>query len=188
MRLKELKGYIPVIITKKQYDKLTDKITQLKLANSDLAKENGKRNNQIEKLEKTIMEGNQSLEDTFKEKEELLIEKDKLKKQLWSISTNRDKISKHLKEKNNKIKESEREIKKLNKSVNDFVNQLNDLNKLNQELDVINTDLEKKNEIQANKIKELTSRIEHAMIEYEEDGLPKQSKESLNKLRKRRRK
>ena len=41
--------------------------------------------------------------------------------------------------------------------------------------------LENQNQIQAQKIKELASKTEHEVIEYENDGLPKQTKENFKR-------
>ena len=48
--------------------------------------------------------------------------------------------------------------------------------------------LENKNQVQLEKIKELSQKVEHETIEYENDGLPKQTKQVLTVKRKNRRK
>lgn len=147
----------------------------------------GIKNNEIRRLEKRIetlinenSQKNEALEKTINEKEELLLIVDSLKKLNRSYLATREKLSKHLQKIKKESKENEKLVQKLQNSVDAKERVIVEYEKAIE-------DLESKNQIQSEKIQELSKKIEHETIEYENDGLPKQTKQSLKSKRKIRR-
>ena len=190
------------IVNKNKYLDLIKKQEQLQSCNINLAKDNGEKQkalnaanekiqrmeidnaalkdiqlideNNIKDLENKIMEKNQLIENLIKEKETksiIIADKDKKIDQLKSSNNNLKGAKGGLVAKNNNLRDKldakERVIEEYKKAIEE---------------------LEKKNEIQAEKIKELSKKVKHEIIEYENDGLPKTTKESLKSKRKIRRK
>lgn len=154
---------------------------------------------QIEQAEKSTIRENREKNDIRKELERLKID----------YSSMKQIKDKHIKELEKKIENDSITIQN-NKAVIDELEKYQhkitgqqggytkEINKLKKQVDLKSrvieeykkaiAESEQKNELQAQKIKELLSKAEHETIEYENDGLPKQSKESLKNLRKKRRK
>lgn len=204
------------IVNKNKYKNLINEVEQLKKCNKDMAKENGRRTKEldiandklekqkieisslkdiilideadikskdkkIDKLMKDISVKNQSLENTINYKEQLIIDNSTLKKSLWSCKANRNKISKHLKQVKKDLKKEQKEKEKL-------LDIIDAKERVIEEYKNALENAENKNQLQAAKINELTKKVNHETIEYENDGLSKQTKQSLTAKRKIRRK
>lgn len=166
MRLQELKGYIPVIITRNTYEDLLDQIEQgekgtarenrekneikksyfkLKDQFNEFGcisnKEIDKLNQKIEELTKELSNKNQTLEDFIKEKETLSI----------------------------KVAELEGYKKRVDGQKGGYTKEIN---KLKRQLE----ELENKNKVQAKKIQEFTKSKQHTIEEYKNNGLRKNMK------------
>lgn len=166
---------------KAEIDLKNKEITRLENKIETLTKENAKitrLENKIETLAKENAEKNESLELTINEKEELLLSNSSLKKLNRSYLATREKLSKHIK---TIRKEHKKEIKEL-------LDKVDAKERVIQEYQRALEDSERKNQIQAEKFKELSKKVEHETIEYENDGLPKTTKQSLRAKRKMRRK
>lgn len=190
------------IVNKNQYLDLIKTKEKLENCNKNLAKENGEKQKElnaanekiqrmeidnaalkdiqlidetnIKKLEKDITEKNQLIENLMKEKEAKSI-----------IIASKDKKIEELKSSNNNLKGAKGGLVAKNNNLRD---KLDAKERVIEEYKKAIEELEKKNEIQAEKIKELSKKVKHEIIEYENDGLPKTTKESLKSKRKIRRK
>lgn len=143
-------------------------------------KEIGRLEKRIETLTNENSQKNEALELTINEKEELLLTVDSLKKLNRSYLATREKLSKHLKEVKKAAKETQKLVQKL-------LNNIDAKDRVIVEYKMALEEAEKKNQIQAEKVKELSQKVEHETIEYENDGLPKPTKQSLKSKRKIRR-
>ena len=166
MRLQELKGYIPVIITRNTYEDLLDQIEQGEKGTSRENREKNeikksyfklkdqfnkfecisnkeidKLNQKIEELTKELSNKNQTLEYFIKEKETLSI----------------------------KVVELEGYKKRVDGQKGGYTKEIN-------KLKIIIEELENKNKVQAKKIQEFTKSKQHTIEEYKNNGLRKNMK------------
>lgn len=205
-KLNKIKRHMPIIVTRNYLNDLKDEIKQAEDQADDyqriLKDKKDKCDqleidiNQLEKLKDKEIERlknkissqneelnrkNKLLETTLKEKEEKSIEFEEivqevssLKRKLNAYIANSAKQSKHLEE----LKERIKLLAKINIQNEEKIN-AKDL--IIAEDTKIIEELTKKNEVQASKIQEFTKKIEHIELEYQEDGLPKPTKETLSK-------
>lgn len=166
MKLSELKGYIPVIITRNTYDDLLDQIAQ---GEKGTARENREKNEifkqyrqlkkdfdefeinsnkeikkskqKIEELTNDLSAKNQSLEDVIKEKETLSIRVAELEEYKKQTDGQKGGYTKEINKLKTQLKESEN-----------------------------------KNKVQAEKIQELSKSKPHTIEEYKNNGLRKNMK------------
>lgn len=159
------------ILTNKQYKNLTDETEQLKLANKNLATENGKKTKEF---------------NSFRKGQEVLLEfKDLEIQKVQSIIEEKDCIIKKLEQEveqfNQFLNEREIRINSLNDTIKKQNNKIDAQQQVIKEYEMAIDKLESQNKIQVDKIKELSSQVPHSKIEYANNGLPKQTKEKLKK-------
>lgn len=212
-KLQIIKGYMPVIVTRKYLDGLHEEIEQ-----SDNQADDFNRMRQKEKAEKDQLQKdiNQLEEIKNKEIERL---KNKISSQSDELNSKNKSLEIALKEKEEKsfkLEETTEELSstkrrlssyiaissKQTKHIKDLKDQIKVLTKLKiQNEDSLEAkdlviaedrklieELQEKNRVQASKIKEFSKEVEHNSLEYQEDGLPKPTKEILSKRKFRRKK
>ena len=201
------------IVKKSNYKKLIDKLENFRVCNEELANVNGIRKTEndnlklhFDKLEKEnnslreelkqangniakLKADNVSLTDIQLSNETEINEKNR---QIEDFSNKKSKAIVKLEKELSKIREENIKLGTAKGGLTKENNKLKTL--LNAKIYVIKEyektidDLENKNKIQAEKIQDLIKKIEHETIEYENDGLPKQTKQILTVKRKNRRK
>ena len=201
------------IVKKSNYKKIVDELENLRICNEELANVNGIRKTEndnlklhFDKLEKEnnslkeelkqangniekLKADNASLTDIQLSNETEINEKNR---QIEDFSNKKSKAIVKLEKELSKIREENIKLGTAKGGLTKENNKLKTL--LNAKIYVIKEyekaidDLENKNKIQAEKIQDLIKKIEHETIEYENDGLPKQTKQILTVKRKNRRK
>ena len=176
------------IISKKQYDALLDEIKNDDQCYEDLVRSSCK----------TIKQKDLEIQNIKSERDKLIKIKDKSIKELENTIKNKNTQIEELTLKVNDINKLETKLEKLKKSnikngsakgglikeINKLKSQLDAKERVIEEYKIALIESEKRNSNQANKIKELTSKIEHNSIEYKNDGLSKQTKSAFKKGKK----
>ena len=159
MKLNELKGYIPVIITRNTYDDLLDQIVQ---GEKGTARENREKN------------------EIFKQYRQLKKDFDEFEvnsnKEIKKLNQKIEELTKELSEKNQSLEEvitiKEKCQIKLHELQGAKGGYTKEINKLKKQLE----ECENKNKVQAEKIQELTKTKTHTIEEYKHNGLRKNMK------------
>lgn len=201
------------IVKKTNYKKIVDELENLRICNEELANVNGIRKTEIDNLKlhfDKLEKENNSLREELKQAncsiEKLEIDNASLRdiqlineteineknRQIEDFSNKKSKTIVKLEKELSKIREENIKLGTAKGGLTKENNKLKTL--LNAKIYVIKEyekaieNLENKNQVQSEKIKELSQKVEHETIEYENDGLPKQTKQVLTAKRKNRRK
>lgn len=201
------------IVKKSNYKKIVDELENLRICNKKLAKVNGTRKTENDNLklqfDKSEKENN-SLREELKQAncsiEKLEIDNASLRdiqlineteineknRQIEDFSNKKSKTIVKLEKELSKIREENIKLGTakggLTKENHKLRSQLDAKIQIIKEYEKAIENLENKNQIQLEKIKELSQKVEHETIEYKNNGLPKQTKQVLTVKRKNRRK
>lgn len=210
-KLQIIKGYMPVIVTRKYLDGLHEEIEQSDIQADDFNRMRQKekdekdqlqkdydqleelKNKEIERLKSKISSQsdelnskNESLEIALKEKEEKSFRLEEITEELSSAIRIINARKANSKRQSNHIKKLKKQIKVLTKLKIQNEESLNAKDLVIAEDRKLIEELQEKNKVQASKIKEFSKEVEHNSLEYQEDGLPKPTKEVLSKRKFRR--
>jgi len=170
-----------LILRRTKYNEIVNELKLLRDCNQELAKENSVRKKAIDDLksQQNGLEIDNAAFKTISKMQEDEISKLKLNNQETETNNKqlKDKIHRLSSEKGGYIKENNKLRAKLDAK-----------DRVIEEYEKAIENLENKNQIQLEKIKELSQKVEHETIEYENDGLPRQTKQVLTVKRKNRRK
>lgn len=187
------------IVKKTNYKKIVDELENLRICNKELAKVNGTRKTENDNLklqfDKSEKENN-SLREELKQAncsiEKLEIDNASLRDIQLINETEINEKNRQIEDFSNKksktIVKLEKELSKIREENHKLRSQLDAKIQIIKEYEKAIENLENKNQVQLEKIKELSQKVEHETIEYENDGLPKQTKQVLTVKRKNRRK
>lgn len=165
------------ILTNRNFKILTDTLSVFKNKIKELSDEAEIKDAKIESMQKTYI-SMQKIKDR---------EITRLQNEISNAKENNNKIIEleakivKLKKENSKISTSKGGLTKEN---NKLRTKLDAKDRVIEEYKIALIESEKRNSNQANKIKELTSKIEHNSIEYKNDGLSKQTKSAFKKGKK----
>lgn len=194
MKLSELKGYIPVIITRNTYDDLLNQIEQGEKGTFRENTEKRTIQKAYDKLRSDFNEfeinSNKEIKKIKQKNEELTIELsekvqtiDNIQTELLNKTKTLDKVTIDLSDKNQTLEYliKEKEIQSIRISeLEEYKKHVDgqkggytkEINKLKKQLE----ELENKNKVQAEKIQELTKTKQHTIEEYKNNGLRKSMK------------
>lgn len=177
-KFEKIKGYAPIITTRNYIEGLKDEITQAEYQANRSNTEKNEAVGERDKLKKEIESINETHTKEIKKLEnELSSKNESLEISLKSNETNSLKIANL----NEEIIILQRKNKNINQDKEELVEENNNLKSKLEEATQIIVDLKNKNSVQASKIKEFSKKSKHLPLEYKEDGLPKQTKETLLK-------
>lgn len=184
-RLEKIKGHMPVIVTRNYLKGLDDEITrtegQIDYFRYETNREKSKKeqwiknyeqleiikNKEIERLTSEISSKNEILEAALKEKEEKSLENEKLSKKVAILQKS-----------NQDIGQSKGGVVAANHKLKA---ELDAKEQVIKEYKILVDDLKNKNKLQEEKIQELSKKVNHKVIEYKNNGLPKQTKKTFSR-------
>lgn len=185
--LEKIKGYLPAFVTRGYVEELYNEIKQAEnqadgrqillekeikakkqeqIKNEQLQKDiqqlEAVKNKEIQRLENKISSQNETLEIVLKEKEKKSLENVELGKKVAILQKN-----------NQSIGQSKGGVVAANHKLKA---ELDAKNQVIKEYQILVNDLKNKNKLQEEKIQELSKKVNHKIIEYKNNGLPKQTK------------
>lgn len=166
MKLSELKGYIPVIITRNTYD---DLLYQIEQGEKGTARENREKNEIFKQYRQLKKDFDEFEINSNKEIKRLKQQNEKLTEDLSNRNQALEYVIKEKEFQSIRISELEEYKKHVNGQKGGYTKEIN---KLKRQLE----ESENKNKVQAEKIQELTKTKTHTIEEYKHNGLRKNMK------------